>query len=171
MVRGQSSLLLNVIVVWLAVGFLAPVRAELQLTAKARKAYMQGKDLAKKHGHAVVGTAHVAAALFQQDGLGPRLAARVQGDAEVVRSNLKRVLSQQGRQSPSPEDPPHSSFLNKALTHADHLRKEAKDSHIAVDHLLLGLLKEVGSLPFCIFKFSSPPLLPLLPPPPPPPPQ
>ena len=48
----------------------------------------------------------------------------------------------QTQQTPAPEDPPHSTFLNKALANADALRKQAKDTHIAVDHLLLGILAE-----------------------------
>jgi ATP-dependent Clp protease ATP-binding subunit ClpA len=60
----------------------------------------------------------------------------------LLQSNLKRVLAKEAKQHPTPTDPPHSSFLNRALNHAESLRAAAQDSHIAVDQLLLGLLHE-----------------------------
>ncbi len=59
-----------------------------------------------------------------------------------VQANLQRVLLKESTQHPPPADPPHSTLLNKALSHAEQLRTAAHDSHMAADHLLLGLAHE-----------------------------
>ncbi len=59
-----------------------------------------------------------------------------------MQANLKRVLQKEAAQKPAPEDPPHAPALNRALQHAESLRRGAGDTHIAGDHLLLGLLAE-----------------------------
>mmetsp|Transcript_27367 Transcript_27367/g.77230 ORF Transcript_27367/g.77230 Transcript_27367/m.77230 type:complete len:972 (+) Transcript_27367:98-3013(+) len=81
---------------------------------------------------------HVAVAAFEDD-LGSRLAQRAGVDpGELVRA-LRQRLDKIPRQDPPPEDVLPSSSLQKALRAAKVAAKKAKESHCALDRVILAL--------------------------------
>ena len=164
MPRAPSFLVL----VGLAVVLCSCAAADLQLTAAARKAYADAKALARKEKHGTVAPVHLASTLFRKDGVGSKLAARAGADVDHIRvcvcllwglyrlvhftcsllillyrqRALNRVLHKEAVLAAAPDDPPHAPALNRALQHAEALRRAAGDTHIAADQLLLALAAE-----------------------------
>ncbi|KAJ3302161.1 hypothetical protein HDU76_005569 [Blyttiomyces sp. JEL0837] len=63
-------------------------------------------------------------------------------DPTIVERKVKSALVKLPSQSPAPDQISFSQSLLKAFRNADDLRKKQKDSHLAVDHLVMGLMDE-----------------------------
>ncbi|TYZ57505.1 hypothetical protein PybrP1_004348 [[Pythium] brassicae (nom. inval.)] len=104
-------------------------------------AYVQSaREIAEEHGHAQATPLHLAAALFADPtGLARLLAERAGGNGDgaltAVRQQLKLLPSQQ----PPPDTVEFDSAAMKVFKYALKMRKEMKDTHMAVDHLVLAL--------------------------------
>src|SRR5579871_6220562 len=65
-----------------------------QLTVKAREALAASRDVAITAHHAEVGAEHLLAALLdQEDGVVPRILAKLGADPRVVRADLDRAMA------------------------------------------------------------------------------
>jgi ATP-dependent Clp protease ATP-binding subunit ClpB len=65
-----------------------------RLTQKSQEAFQSAQGLALRHGHQEVDSDHLLAALLeQQEGLVPRLLARMEVPVEALRQDLERELA------------------------------------------------------------------------------
>ena len=102
--------------------------------------------LAQASGHIELAPLHLAAVLFQNDqALGTQLVQKAQlsggsrTSVEEVRASLEKALKRLPSQDPPPADIRPNARFFKVLQSAQKLQKSQKDSHTAVDHLLVAL--------------------------------
>jgi ATP-dependent Clp protease ATP-binding subunit ClpB len=117
-----------------------------QFTMATATAIQAAADLASQSGHGVLAPGHVAVALFSDEkGLGVRLCQRVGASVVGLRSQLEAgLLTKIPSQSPapSPDEIRPNRALHAVLQAAQKMQKESKDTHLAVDHLLLALFTD-----------------------------
>jgi len=119
------------------------------LTTKCIEAINGANSLAKAHGHAELSTLHLGVMLFQdQKGLAVSIAKKAGSDPERIERELTRDMKALPVQKPPPTSVGSSSGVQKVLAGARTLQAENKDTHMAVDHLLLALANDahVGSV-------------------------
>ena len=127
-------------------------------TDKTSELLASAQQLARDHGHLQLLPVHIASAVFEEPkGLGQQVLARAAtgtskaggGDAEAVLQTvsrgLQRLLVRLPQQSPPPDEVSTSSAAIGLLNAAQGIQRKQKDSHLAVDHILLALtdVKEV----------------------------
>ena len=109
-------------------------------TIKSQEAIQKATDIASGHGHQVIETGHLLKAILQSDeNLISFLFQKTGSSKTDLNLQLDEVLSQYTKVSGG--QPYLSNDSGKALQHAETFLKEFKDEFIAVEHLLLGLLK------------------------------
>jgi ATP-dependent Clp protease ATP-binding subunit ClpB len=119
------------------------------LTEKSRTALMAAQEQASSHDHPQVEPIHLAVALFGDDnGLARRLAEKVGGNAHSLETVLRRELDKLPTQHPAPMQIGFANDTIKVLQTAQKEQKARGDSHVAIEHLLLGLVadRKVGGL-------------------------
>jgi len=111
-----------------------------EFTDKTNEYLQSARELAEEYGHAQLTPLHLSEALFSDaQGLAKRLADRVDANAEGILHDVKKQLKVMASQNPPPDNVSLDSAMTKVLKYAAKLRKEMKDTHLAVDHLLLAL--------------------------------
>lgn len=111
-----------------------------EFTDKTQEYLQAAKSLAEDAGHAQLTPVHLVQALFDDsDGLAKRLADRVGANTPGILQETRRQLKLIPIQSPAPDQVSVDSGMTKMLKYADKRRKEMKDTHLAVDHLILAL--------------------------------
>lgn len=110
-------------------------------TEKSIKAINGAMEVATNNGNTQLHPVHLALALWRDDDHLLRLIVeRSKGDVAAVERELNRLLARAPRQDPAPpECLPSPKFLD-VLKAAQTAQKDNHDSHVAVDHLILGLL-------------------------------
>jgi ATP-dependent Clp protease ATP-binding subunit ClpB len=115
-----------------------------QYTDLARAAIADAQTKAHASSNAQLFPVHVALAIFEDNtGLGRRILIKLGVDEARLGAALRRVLLKLPTQSPAPAKASihGSGELQSFLDDAARLREDNKDSHVAVDHLLLALYK------------------------------
>ena len=118
-----------------------------QYTDLARAAIADAQTKAHASSNAQLFPVHVALAIFEDKrgntGLGRRILIKLGVDEARLGAALRRVLLKLPTQSPAPAKASihGSGELQSFLDDAARLREDNKDSHVAVDHLLLALYK------------------------------
>eukprot|EP01018_Ginkgo_biloba_P024766 Gb_21272 [translate_table: standard] len=117
-----------------------------KFTHKTDEALAAGLELASSSGHAQCTPVHLALALAKDTaGLLCQAISSAGGGDEAVKS-VERVLRQSLKkipsQDPPPEDVPANTALSKCIRRAQSAQKKKGDIHLAVDHLILGLLED-----------------------------
>ncbi|KAJ3410463.1 hypothetical protein HDV05_003725 [Chytridiales sp. JEL 0842] len=116
-------------------------------TDKTAQLITKSQDLARDFGHATINPVHFLAALFEdEDGLFKSLLSKAGADPVVVERKVKSKLVQFPAQTPAPDEVSFSGTAVKVLRNADDIRKKQKDSHVAVDHVILALLEDKESM-------------------------
>ncbi len=117
-----------------------------KLTQKSQEALGAAQSLAVEHGHQEVDCEHLLLALLnQEDGLVPRLFARMEVNTESVRDATEAVLDTRPRVSGPGADPSKvfiTQRLSKILVNAEKEAKRLKDEYVSVEHLLMALQDE-----------------------------
>jgi len=86
---------------------------------------------------------HVAVVLFQDpSSLGHQICLKGKVDITPINRALQKHLVRLPVQDPAPTEVSSSPAFSRLLRNAQEVQKEQKDTHLAVDHLLLALLKE-----------------------------
>jgi ATP-dependent Clp protease ATP-binding subunit ClpB len=86
---------------------------------------------------------HFAIALFQdEDKLLKSVIDRAGGDSSQAERRCKSLLVRLPSQTPAPEALSMSSKALKVLNAADDLRKQQRDSHLAIDHVILAVSED-----------------------------
>uniref|UniRef100_A0A0D6QTS3 Clp R domain-containing protein n=1 Tax=Araucaria cunninghamii TaxID=56994 RepID=A0A0D6QTS3_ARACU len=117
-----------------------------ECSSQVKKALAAGLEIAKESAYAHYIPLHLAIALIEdQAGLLRQVISSAAGGEEAVQS-VQRVLRQDLKklpsQDPAPDDYPHSASLIKCFRRAQSYQKKQKDTHLAVDQLILGLLED-----------------------------
>lgn len=105
-------------------------------------------DLAKSRGHVQLLPAHLAMALLEDESkLFSNCLKRAGGDPTIVTEEINKLLNKAPTQSPAPTSVPASQAFAQVLHEADNIQKKLGDSHLAVDHLIVGLcvVREIQS--------------------------
>ena len=110
-------------------------------TEKSIKAINAAAEIAHSNGNTQLLPVHLALALWKDDDrLLLTLVERSKGDVAIVERELSRLLVRAPRQDPAPSEClPSQNFL-QVLKAAQAAQQENNDSHVAVDHLIIGLL-------------------------------
>jgi ATP-dependent Clp protease ATP-binding subunit ClpB len=119
------------------------------LTEKSREALVAAQELATSHQHPQVEPLHLATALFgDDDGLATRLADKAGADGQRIETALRRGLGDIPQQNPPPTQVGLSADLMKVVQAGQKEQKSRGDSHLAIEHLLLGLVldRKVGGI-------------------------
>ncbi len=117
-----------------------------KLTEKSQEALARAQVLASERGHVETDGEHLLAALIEDDdGLLPRLLAKMESPVDVLRADVDRALARRPRVS-GPGVEPGKIFvtqrLNKLLARADDERKRLKDEYVSIEHVALALIDE-----------------------------
>ncbi len=116
-----------------------------RLTQKSQEALREAQTIGVRYGHPEVDADHLALALLQQeDGLLPRLLARMDQPVEALRAAFEREIDRRPRVS-GPGAEPGKVFVTPALqqlfVRAEDEAKRLKDEYVSVEHLALALLE------------------------------
>ncbi|HVR07875.1 MAG TPA: Clp protease N-terminal domain-containing protein, partial [Thermoanaerobaculia bacterium] len=117
-----------------------------RLTQKSQEAFQSAQALALRHGHQEVDTDHLLGALLEpQEGLVPRLLARMEVPVEALRQDVERELARR----PSVSGPGAEAGkiyvtqrLQQLFQRAEDEARRLRDEYVSVEHLLLALIEE-----------------------------
>jgi ATP-dependent Clp protease ATP-binding subunit ClpB len=116
-------------------------------TEKTNELLLAAQQLAQDNSHLQLLPLHVAVVMFAEPGgLGQQVCEKVGVDPIQVNRNLNRLLVRLPQQTPPPPEVSNSSSLMSLLNAAQQIQRKQKDSHLAIDHLLLALMdvKEIA---------------------------
>uniref|UniRef100_A0A7C9ELD5 Clp R domain-containing protein n=1 Tax=Opuntia streptacantha TaxID=393608 RepID=A0A7C9ELD5_OPUST len=117
-----------------------------KFTHKTNEALVSAHELAMSSGHVQITPLHVAVALISDpSGIFHQAISQAGGGDEAAQSAervFNRALKSLPSQSPPPDEIPTSTSLIKAIRRAQSLQKSRGDTHLAVDHLILGLIED-----------------------------
>jgi ATP-dependent Clp protease ATP-binding subunit ClpB len=112
-------------------------------TEKTRAALVAAQQAAQEHRHPQVEPAHLASVLFADEGgLAGRLAEKLGASGAALAADLAGELAKIPAQDPPPPQIGLSADLAKVIQAGQDEQKKRKDSHLAVEHLVLALAKE-----------------------------
>ncbi len=116
-----------------------------KLTVKAQDALAQAREIAVAAGHAEVNPEHVLAALLRQDdGLTPRVLARVGADPALVERELDKVFAALPSAQGSALDVGPSRAFKHLWEAAGKEASKFKDEYLSTEHFLLAFLAGKG---------------------------
>lgn len=111
-----------------------------EFTNKSMEIISKASNLARSQGHVELSPYTVAWAVFNDD-IGIRLCQKTGVDDRKVVQELDQLVATVPKQSPPPNQVAPNRTLHRVFDSADKLRKKMGDTHLAVDHLLLGLIE------------------------------
>lgn len=111
-------------------------------TDKTNEVLLAAQQLAQDSSHLQLLPIHVAVTLFDdKNSLGQQVCSKAGADGQQVVRNLKKILVRLPSQSPAPPEVSMSASLQSMLNAAETIQRKQKDSHLAIDHLLLSLME------------------------------
>ena len=117
-----------------------------RLTQKSQQAVQEAQSKALRYGHVEIDGEHLLLALLeQQDGLLPRLLARMEVSLASLKSALEQALERRPRVSgPGVEAGKIyvTQRLQKLFLQAEDEAKRLKDEYVSVEHITLALIDE-----------------------------
>src|SRR4051812_35161396 len=112
-------------------------------TEKTRTAVMAAQERATSAGHPTVEPIHLAAALFEDgDGLARHIALKAKAEVSTIAAEIERLIDDKPRQDPPPAQIGLGAELTRVLQAAQAEQKKRNDSHLAIEHLLIGLASD-----------------------------
>ncbi|KAM9975346.1 hypothetical protein ACTFIW_010374 [Dictyostelium discoideum] len=114
-----------------------------EFTDKTNTILLRTQELAREKSNVQLAPIHLAVTLLNdEDNLAKSIFEKAGGDVPKIDAGFKRLLTKQPVQNPvPPEISPNSLFLQVLRSAARH-QKNNGDSHLAVDHLILGILDD-----------------------------
>ncbi|MDQ7842686.1 MAG: ATP-dependent chaperone ClpB [Armatimonadota bacterium] len=118
-----------------------------RFTERSQEAILQAQELVERAGHPQMDTEHLLLALIeQQDGIVPRLLARLNVNLAALRGRLQAELQRLPRvQGPAAEGLRISPRLRQAVEVAQSEAQRLRDQFVSTEHLLLGILEAGGT--------------------------
>ncbi|KMS97775.1 hypothetical protein BVRB_5g123390 [Beta vulgaris subsp. vulgaris] len=123
-----------------------------KFTHKTNETLVSAHELAMTNGHVQITPLHVATTLVGEPGGIFRQAISHAGNGDEAANSVERVFKRAVKnlpsQSPPPDEIPAGTTLIKAIRRAQSLQKARGDTHLAVDHLILGIIEDsqIGDL-------------------------
>ncbi|KAJ3126817.1 hypothetical protein HK098_007111 [Nowakowskiella sp. JEL0407] len=112
-----------------------------QFTDKTTTILSKASTLAQEYNHVQISPIHITCALFDdEDKLLNSIIHKAGGDPKISERKCKSILVRQAAQTPPPDEITLSSDTRKLLKNAIDIQKKQKDTHLAVDHVILALL-------------------------------
>lgn len=102
----------------------------------------KARDDALERGHSQLHTPHILHVLLHQEEskLAKQVFSKAGADMGRLTNDVEVALSKQPRTDPPPDSASLSSAASKALRAAQSLQRDRKDTHLALDHLVLALI-------------------------------
>ncbi|CAJ1975356.1 unnamed protein product [Sphenostylis stenocarpa] len=116
-----------------------------KFTHKTNEALVSAHETAVSNGHAQFTPLHLASSLLaDKGGIFAQALSNAAGEesARAAERVFSQALKRLPSQSPPPDEVPASTNLIRAIRRAQTLQKTRSDTHLAVDHLILGLLED-----------------------------
>lgn len=112
-------------------------------TDKTTEAVQAAQELAKENQHVQLTPVHLASVIFgESDSLGFRVLVKAEIEPQQFKRQLSRLLVRIPKQDPAPDEIGISKSLAQCLEKATDIQKQQGDTHLAVDHLILALIKD-----------------------------
>ncbi|HEY4743350.1 MAG TPA: ATP-dependent chaperone ClpB [Desulfuromonadaceae bacterium] len=122
-----------------------------RLTQKSQDAFAEAQNKAVAYGHVEVDGEHLLWALLdQEEGLVPRLLARMDIVPGALKNQVEAELDRRPRVSGPGAEPGKiyvSQRLSRLLVTAENEAKRLKDEYVSVEHLLMALVAEGDKTP------------------------
>lgn len=119
-----------------------------KLTLKSQEILSEAQNYAVQREHMDVDTGHLLLAMLQQDdGLIPRLLAKMDVDTGRLEARVEEELARRPRVSGPGKEAGKiyiTNRLNQVLADAEAQAKRMKDEYVSVEHLMLGLFSKGG---------------------------
>jgi ATP-dependent Clp protease ATP-binding subunit ClpB len=114
-----------------------------EFTEQSNRAISQALEYAQEQKHIELVPLHLAYVLVEDEqGLARQLIKKAEFNVQEVRDAIDLKLRKLSKQDPPPSKLyPNGSFMN-VLKQAKKLSKQQKDSHTAIDHLLIALYED-----------------------------
>jgi len=113
-----------------------------QFTKTSNKYIGEALEKAQEMKHIELAPVHLAfAMLTDATGLGLRIATKAGVSSASIKGAIETLMSKMSRQDPPPEIHPNARFM-AVLRAAKNFKEKQGDSHVAADHLLLGLYED-----------------------------
>ena len=106
---------------------------------------VQSKEICEESKNTQITPVHMGLALLDQtatEGFTSRALTKIGADSGRLATALRAKAATLPKQDPAPDNVGVDSALSKVFKAADALRKKGGDSHIAIDHLLAGLITD-----------------------------
>ncbi|MEA3281439.1 MAG: ATP-dependent chaperone ClpB [Euryarchaeota archaeon] len=116
-----------------------------RFTLKAQEALQAAHGIATEYDHQYIDCEHLLLALLKdEEGLAPRILAKMDISSELLRGQLEQHLSEQPQVTGITEIHITERF-NSVLIAAEKAAKKLKDEYVSVEHLLIALIKSDGA--------------------------
>jgi ATP-dependent Clp protease ATP-binding subunit ClpB len=130
-----------------------------RFTEKARESLAGSQKLAAKLGHQQIDLEHLLLALLDQDrGLAPAILRKAGVPVDALTLKLQRELEKQPKVT-SVAGVPENQYLtgrfNKLLADAEDEAKRLKDDYVSVEHLLLAMADDRGTVGNLLREFGA----------------
>lgn len=121
-----------------------------EYTGIAAKSVSKSLELAKLSGHIELAPIHLATVLYGDEAsLGAQLVGKISVTSagtpvtlKEVQESLQRSLKRLPSQNPPPRDIGANNSFMRVLKAAQKIQQQQKDSHTAIDHLLVALYED-----------------------------
>ncbi len=121
-----------------------------KMTQKVKEALGKAQAIAIKRGHQYIENEHLMLALLEQeDGIAPRIFAKIGVPVPEFKEKLERELSKLPSVSGTGvlDNIYISGALNRILIQAEEVARGMKDEYISTEHILLAISKDPGNFP------------------------
>ena len=116
-----------------------------RFTLKAQEALQTAHGIATEYDHQYIDCEHLLLALLRdEEGLAPRILAKMDISPELLRGQLEQHLSEQPQVTGITEIHITERF-NSVLIAAEKAAKKLKDEYVSVEHLLIALIESDGA--------------------------
>ncbi len=118
-----------------------------RFTEKAQEAILAAQRLAARKGQQQFDGEHLLLALLDQDqGLASAILSKAGVGVEALRQRAIQEIDRLPRVSGADDQPRPGPRFNRVVMKAEEEAKEMKDSFVSVEHLVLALIDEVGTV-------------------------
>lgn len=116
-----------------------------KFTQKTQEALQKASEYAQEYGHSSVSPWHIGTVLLEdEEGIARRIIVRLNKDPRQIERTLRSNMVKQPSQTPAPEEVSLSQAALRVLNKAAENMKKMNDTHLAVDHVLIGLFGDAS---------------------------
>ena len=118
-----------------------------KLTTKLQEAFQSAQQMALRSAHPELRSTHLLLALLQQEGgIVAPLIEKAEGNPTSLKASVTLALDAEPKVQGAGSQPHMSYGLRGVLDQGEKIREEMGDEYLSVEHMLLGMLKDSGSV-------------------------